>query len=135
MCCDAVLSPSVREYFRVFRWIVWENVSVCLPPGRNGTGCWEAIWLMGSVGTTRFRVRTRQEGNDSPRQNPTEHIKFVESVGNIGGKWVRNTDGDTIALPSFLRHRRVQMYIHIVSHYDFFFSPTHTLMNICLVSI
>ena len=69
----------------------------------------------------------RDRGERIARENPTEHIKFVESVGNIGGKWVRNTDGDTIVLPSFLRHRRVHMFIHIVSHSDFFFlSHTYT---------
>ena len=55
-----------------------KKVPGCLPRDGNGTGRWEAIWLMGWYGNTRFF-----SGHGTGREMVGERVG--KSVGNIVG--------------------------------------------------
>ena len=80
----ATFCPSKAEFFfGSFRGTVWEKVSVCSSRDGNGTGRWEATWLTGRGGTTRFLGGTGRDG-------------IGERVGNIVGKSVGNIVGTSV---------------------------------------
>ena len=84
---------------RVYRETVWEKVLVCLPRDGNETGRWEATWLTGRDGTTRFLGGTGRDGIGKRVGNI-----LGKSVGNILGKSVENTVGKRC--PEWLGTRR-----------------------------
>ena len=81
------------------RGTVWEKVPVCLSRDGTGTGRWEAVWLTGRDGSTRFlvgtgrdhstrtcRVHSREIGREQSREIGREHSR--DMVGRRSPEWL-----------------------------------------------
>ena len=69
------------------RGMVWEKVPVGLPRDGNGTGRYEAIWLTGRDGNTRYIGGAGRGGIGE---------RVGESVGNMVGTIVGKMVGDVV---------------------------------------
>ena len=62
MIRDGAVSPSAGGFFWVFPRDGMGKVPVCFLRDGNGTGRWEATWLTGLDGNTRFLGGTERDG-------------------------------------------------------------------------
>ena len=74
---------------------MWEKVPVCLPRVGNGTGTWEALWLTGRVGSTRFLGGTGScNGSGTGRETIRKHTVVGKTVGDMLGNIIRKLVGN-----------------------------------------